>query len=666
MKLLNSLRFKLVLLFLCVAIIPLTGIALFQLSQFDKTVAKSIRTQEMEISRLNADRVNYWIGSKVSQLTETLKAHPEFADMKNIEIHDFLELVRESDPELETFTAIDKDGNAISVVDKSVINLSDREYFIQAKETRSTSFSDIVVSRATGNRCITIAVPIIKDNTFHGALFSMVNVQTLENAIGNIKVGETGYAYLLSPKGDFVFHPDPEKIGKNFAEYAKNPETLSTFQTEVLTNDSGFITYVDDNDVQKVGAYSTISHTGWKLVVNAPSREVYAEANRLKTIAVIFILAVALLIIVISVLMAGSVARPVIAAAGHLDVLANADFSREVPEKFLRRKDELGLLAKSVNTMSRSVRSVLHDVVAETNGVKENVTVSSQNLADLVSEIEDISATTQEMSAGMEETAASTQQMNATSEEIESAVESIAAKAQNGSAIAGEISKRAQDLKESAVKSQETAHNIHQEIDADIRTSIEQSKAVEQINVLTESILQITSQTNLLALNAAIEAARAGEAGKGFSVVAEEIRKLAEDSKNTVNQIQKVTNLVITSVQNLIQSSEKALNFIDTTVINDHNALVNTGEQYYKDADAIQEMVTDFSATSEQLLASIQNMVRAINEVTVSNNEGAQGTQNIAEKASNIMQKAAKIADLMKETELSSRKLNEAVSKFTI
>ncbi|MBB6218784.1 methyl-accepting chemotaxis protein [Anaerosolibacter carboniphilus] len=373
-----------------------------------------------------------------------------------------------------------------------------------------------------------------------------------------------------------------------------------------------------------------------------------------------------IIVIFISIFMANFVAAPIKMAAEYLDVLAKADFTREIPDKFLQRKDEIGALAKSVDIMSKSIRALVQDVIHEVASVKENITISSQNLMELSSQVEEVSATTEELSAGMEETAASAEEMSATSVEIENAVESVAIKAQDGSQIVEEISKRAQALKENAIASQKTAQNIRYNIDKDIRLAIEQSNAVQKINVLTESILEITDQTNLLALNAAIEAARAGEAGKGFAVVAEEIRKLAENSKNTVNEIQDVTKLVVTSVERLAESSERALTFIDTEVIHDYKEMVSTGEQYYMDSKSIKDLVTDFNETAEELLASIQNMTRVIGEVTMENGEGAQSTQHIAERASDVMEKATILIDLMTATEQSSEKLTQAVSKFRI
>ncbi len=138
---------------------------------------------------------------------------------------------------------------------------------------------------------------------------------------------------------------------------------------------------------------------------------------------------------------------------------------------------------------------------------------------------------------------------------------------------------------------------------------------VEHIGVLSDSIMNITSQTNLLSLNAAIEAARAGEAGKGFSVVAGEIRKLAEQSKDTIIQIQLVTSEVIEAVRELSDSSSDLLNFVSNQVTEDYEEFMNVGNRYSEDSDYVDSIMTDFSATTEELLSSIQSMTQVISEV---------------------------------------------------
>jgi methyl-accepting chemotaxis protein len=424
--------------------------------------------------------------------------------------------------------------------------------------------------------------------------------------------------------------------------------------------------YSEDDGLKMVGAYATVPTTGWKIIVTAPSNEIYKHANTSKLISIIVILLAAVLVVVISLFTANRISKPVKTAADHLNILAEADFTKDLPDGFMNRKDEIGVLMKSVNIMSKSIRTVINDVISEANNVEENILISSENLTELSDRISEVSSTTEEMSAMAQETAAATEEMNATSLDIENAVRSIAQKAQNSSVVVSKISERALDLKESAAVSRNTTNDIRNAIDSEMKKALEQSKAVMKINVLTESILQITEQTNLLSLNATIEAARAGEAGKGFAVVADEIRKVAENSKDTANKIQIVTKEVIKSVEDLASSSEKALDFIDTKVINDYKAMVEIGEQYYNDAASIHKLVTDFSTTSEELLKSIQNMVRAINEVTASNSEGAQGTQIISQKALYVMERASKVSELMKATKQSSESLAASVSKFKV
>lgn len=382
----------------------------------------------------------------------------------------------------------------------------------------------------------------------------------------------------------------------------------------------------------------------------------------------IFIVVIIVLIISITFtfMLAKNLVTPLTLAINHLGLIAIGDFTMDVPQKFMKRKDEIGEIAKALSTMQSSIKALVKNVRHETDSIENVVYIVNKKVTDLNENIEKISLTTKELSSSMEETAASSEEMSATAEGIERAVYSISEKSQEGALKAGEINRRAEETKENVQHSQKKSNDIFINTKMNLEKAIEASKVVEEINVLSESIMHITSQTNLLALNAAIEAARAGESGKGFSVVAEEIRKLAEQSKSTVIEIKNITSKVIESVKDLSVSSNKLLTFMNTDVSNNYNTMLSVADKYSKDAEFVHDLVSEFSSTSEELLASISDVLKTIDGVSKAAGEGAGGTTDIASRVSEINIESNDLLEQVLRSKESADKLKKEVSNFKI
>lgn len=387
--------------------------------------------------------------------------------------------------------------------------------------------------------------------------------------------------------------------------------------------------------------------------------------GKMRFFLVICILSAILIAILLFVISTG-IAKPLKQSLICINAMAKGNFCEKTKEKYLKRKDDFGILLNSLEMMRVQIQELIGDVKKESDGIINMIGQIYSNIDFLNSEVEEVSATTEELAAGMEETAASSEEINAMSREIENAAKNIAVRAQEGADQAEQIHERANKTKTETLESRKNIRQMHLELRERLTQALENAKVVEQIGVMAESIMSITGQTNLLALNASIEAARAGEAGKGFAVVADEIRVLAEQSKEAVGNIQNVTEQVMNAVNVLAQDSGRLLKFVGEDISGSFDYFEDVADSYNQDAVNIDELVTDFSASSEELLASINGVLKSIGEVSSASNEGAEGTTNIADKTGNIAVRTNDVVENAKAAKDAADKLKEHVEKFRI
>lgn len=387
-----------------------------------------------------------------------------------------------------------------------------------------------------------------------------------------------------------------------------------------------------------------------------------------KKAATMIVACVAMLIIVaiLIAMISRDITKSLKKIKDQFDIIAGGNFARKMQKPMLKRKDDFGQLANELEKMRESVRSLLAQVKIEAANIDTVVESIDSHVFNLNGEIEDVSATTEQLAASTQETAASAEQINGMTQQIEEAAREIAIRAQDGATEAEEIHQRATQTKDETVANRVKVKQMLSEIRQGLEKALEDAKVVEQIGVLADSILAITGQTNLLALNASIEAARAGEAGKGFAVVAEEIRVLAEQSKDAVANIQAVTENVNHAVRNLTSDSNRLLDFVDTDIVESFNNFEKMADDYNLDAAKINDLVSDFSATSEELVASITNITQAIDGISSASNDSAAGTTNIAQKTVSIANGSAEVMKGAKDAESSAEELRKNVNNFII
>ena len=502
--------------------------------------------------------------------------------------------------------------------------------------------------------------------------------------VRQMRYGEAGYFWIDQSDGTNVvlLGNDTEGTNRMETEDANGYKMVKEIIRVAVEDGGGYTDYVfpkeGETEPSPKRSYSeyfepfdwvvgTGNYTDYIDTAIASQDKVFSDYAMKKTGALIGACVVMLVVVAVLIFMiAQDITKSLKKVVAEIEVIAGGNFAHRMQDNMMKRKDDFGQLAGALETMRESVCGLLSKVKIEAANIDKVVETMDSNISNLNEEIEDVSATTEQLAASTEETAASTEQINSMTQQIDGTAKEIAIRAQNGATESEEIHKRAAQTKQTTVENRQKVQTVLEEIRGRLEQALKEAKVVEQIGVLADSILAITGQTNLLALNASIEAARAGEAGKGFAVVAEEIRVLAEQSQDAVANIQAVTENVDNAVANLANDSNRLLDFVDTDIVKSFDDFEKMADDYNLDATKINELVSDFSATSEELVASISNITTAIEEITTASNESAAGTTNIAQKTVSIAGGSAEVMKGVKTAEASAVELRKNVSNFVI
>ncbi|BAQ08747.1 chemotaxis protein [Bacillus sp. OxB-1] len=578
----------------------------------------------------------------------------------------FLQQKLDETDEYLTFAIITSDGIS-HYLDGTTADLSDRDYVLDAFNGKTT-MSEVIISRVTNEPVIMLATPIDTVTGEDALLLARIDGYYLSEIVEEIKMGDNGHAFIINAEGTYLGHKFRERVKEqiNYVELAK-ADGVETEESRVvsamLAQEEGIVSYESENGTQLLGFHQL--DNGWKIGVIAYEDEMLTGLYTLKVQFFIVALIIMILGIGLAVTTSLSVSRPVQAIVHMAEQLGNGDFTQEIPERYRKRKDEIGTLANTFFRLTENMKSMIIQVKRSAESVNTasvqlnretgNVNGMSRNIASAIQQIGRGSETQMAMS---EESASAVAEMSAG---IQGVAELSASVAKNTDFISEKVSD-GHDAIQQTIQQMESIQNGTNKATEIIKLL---SKESEQIGQISKMITDISAQTNLLALNASIEAARAGEAGKGFAVVASEVRVLSEQTAESAAKINQLIDMVQRHTREAVEAAERG----EDNVLKGTEVIQRLGIRFDEIIQAVHQIsneIEEMTAVSEEMAASSEEVATSIDEVAATAKTASEYVEEVTTSTDNQLQAVEEMNAFTRQLAEMVEELHSAIRKFKI
>lgn len=509
-----------------------------------------------------------------------------------------------------------------------------------------------------GAYMISYVIPIYINDVSYGIVGMDIDVSELQNLVKKDTIYKTGSSFLTTKNYSILQHNSLD-INTSLKDLKSDGVTkLIKYMENEENKDVLRYSYEGKNKL----AYSYTLTNGMKLVLTAPMKEVLSEVKSLQTGVIVAQFIALFIAIVLGLIMSMLITKPLKPIIEIVRAISEFDFKPHPKEaSILKLNNEIGAIAAALLHMREELKTITEKIQNAYEGVNQKMNVLDENSNHINQACEDNSAVTQELAASMEETSASSQNVSLNIDQVTEQAKDIEHSSTEGQNKSKQIKKHADQLQDTTQQAVERTMNMYQLVEQKAAKAVEKSKAVEKINELTSSIMDISEQTNLLALNASIEAARAGEVGKGFAVVAGEIGNLANQTVTTVDNINSIIVDVTGAVTGMTECIKEITEFLENTVLSDYHNFTEVGKQYYNDAVVFEEDMGKINKNITSLLDAINSISDSIHGISKTMEESSVGVTQIANKTSDMAADTGKNVTLTAQSREATLMLKEVV-----